>query len=71
LERHFDFYISRRDDRVLNVEIQAASVDTGSGLKDGKLKGPDFFDVDRNPLITFRSTNISQSGPDTFEWTAT
>src|SRR5277367_7009568 len=38
----------------LDVEIQAATVDTGSGLKDGKLKSSDFFDVDQNPLITNR-----------------
>ena len=52
---------------VLDVKIQAATVDTGSGMKNGKLKGKDFFDVDQNPLITFRSTKIVQSGPDTFE----
>ena len=52
---------------VLDVEIQAASVDTGSGLKNGKLKGEDFFDVNNNPLITFKSSKLVQSGPNTFE----
>ena len=52
---------------VLDVKIKAASVDTGSGFKNSKLKGGDFFDVQRNPLITFRSTKIVQTGPDTFE----
>ena len=52
---------------VIEITIQAASVDTGSGMKNGKLKGKDFFDVQRNPLITFRSTKIVQTGPDTFE----
>jgi polyisoprenoid-binding protein YceI len=52
---------------VLDVEIQAASVDTGSGMKDSKLKGPDFFDAANNPLITFKSTKLSQTGPNTFE----
>jgi polyisoprenoid-binding protein YceI len=51
----------------LNIEIQAASVDTGSGMKDGKLKGKDFFDVKANPEITFISTGVVQTGPDTFE----
>jgi polyisoprenoid-binding protein YceI len=51
----------------LDVEIQAATVDTGSGLKNGKLKGADFFDVDRSPLITFKSTKLVQTGPNTFE----
>ena len=52
---------------VLDVEIQAASVDTGSGMKDSKLKGSDFFDVAENPLITFKSTKLVQTGPNTFE----
>ena len=52
---------------VLDVEIQAASVDTGSGMKDSKLKGPDFFDAANNPLISFKSTKLVQTGPNTFE----
>lgn len=52
---------------VLNVEIQAATVDTGSSLKNGKLKGPDFFDAANNPLITFKSTKLVETGPNTFE----
>ena len=50
---------------VLDIKIQAASVDTGSGMKDGKLKSKDFFDVENNPLITFHSTKVEQTGPDT------
>ncbi len=52
---------------VLDIKIQAASVDTGSGMKDGKLKSKDFFDVDQDPYITFHSTKITQTGPTTFE----
>jgi polyisoprenoid-binding protein YceI len=52
---------------VLDIEIQADSVDTGSGMKNGKLKGKNFFDVKNNPLITFKSTKIVQTGPDAFE----
>jgi polyisoprenoid-binding protein YceI len=51
----------------LNIKIQADSVNTGSGMKDGKLKGKDFFDVKQNPVITFLSKKIVQTGPDTFE----
>jgi polyisoprenoid-binding protein YceI len=50
---------------VLDIKIQAASVNTGSGMKDGKLKGKDFFDVQQDPLITFRSTKVEQTGPNT------
>jgi len=36
-------------------------------MKDGKLKGKDFFDVKNDPLITFHSTKVAQTGPDTFD----
>jgi len=52
---------------VLDVKIQAASVNTGSGMKDGKLKGKDFFDVAQDPTLTFLSKKIVQTGPTTFE----
>jgi polyisoprenoid-binding protein YceI len=52
---------------VLEIKIQADSVDTGSGMKNGKLKSKDFFAVKQNPLITFVSKKIVQTGQDTFE----
>jgi polyisoprenoid-binding protein YceI len=52
---------------VLEIIIQAASVDTGSGLKNGKLKSKDFFDVERSPVITFKSTKILKTGHETYE----
>jgi polyisoprenoid-binding protein YceI len=51
---------------VLDVKIQADSVNTGSGMKNGKLKGKDFFDVKQDPLITFLSKKIVETGPNTF-----
>jgi polyisoprenoid-binding protein YceI len=52
---------------VLEIVIQAASVDTGSGMKNGKLKSKDFFDVERNPVITFKSTKFVKTGHETYE----
>jgi polyisoprenoid-binding protein YceI len=52
---------------VLDIKIQAASVNTGSGMKDDKLKGKDFFDAEHDPLITYKSTKIVQTGPNTFD----
>jgi len=52
---------------VCDIKIQADSVDTGSGMKNGKLKGKSFFDVKHNPLITFVSKKIVQTGQDAFE----
>ena len=37
-------------------------------MKNGKLKGKDFFDVEHNPLITFHSTKAVQTGPETIEF---
>jgi polyisoprenoid-binding protein YceI len=51
----------------LEINVDASSVDTGSGMKNGTLKSKDFFDVERNPQITFKSTKFVQTGPDTFE----
>ena len=52
---------------VLEIEIQADSVETGSGMKNNKLKGKDFFDVKNSPVITFKSTKVVQTGPNTFD----
>jgi polyisoprenoid-binding protein YceI len=52
---------------VLEIKIESASVDTGSGLKNGKLKSKDFFDVEQNPYITFKSTKFVPTGPHTYE----
>jgi polyisoprenoid-binding protein YceI len=52
---------------VLDLKVQAGSVNTGSGMKDGKLKSKDFFDAEHDPLITFHSTKITQTGPTTVE----
>jgi len=52
---------------VLDIKIQADSVSTGSGMKDGKLKSKEFFDVKEDPLITFHSDKVVQTGPTTFD----
>jgi polyisoprenoid-binding protein YceI len=52
---------------VLDIEIEAGSVNTGSHMKDDKLKGKDFFNVKESPFITFKSTKIVQTGPNTFD----
>jgi len=51
----------------LDVKIQADSVNTGSGFKNDKLKSKDFFNVEQDPYITFKSTKVIPTGPHTFE----
>lgn len=52
---------------VLDIKIHADSVNTGSGMKDDKLKSKDFFDAKDDPYITFHSNKITQTGPNTFD----
>jgi len=52
---------------VLDIKIQADSVNSGSGMKDGKLKSKDFFNAKDDPFITFHSTKFTQTGPDTIQ----
>jgi polyisoprenoid-binding protein YceI len=54
---------------VLDLKIQADSVNTGSGMKDGKLKSKDFFYVEVDPLITFVTKKLEQTGPNTIVMT--
>jgi polyisoprenoid-binding protein YceI len=51
---------------VLDIKIEAGSVNTGSGLKNSKLKGDDFFAAAQYPQIAFHSTKITKTGPDTY-----
>ena len=52
---------------VLDIKIHADSVNTGSGMKDDKLKGKDFFNAKDDPYITFHSTKVVQTGPTAFD----
>ena len=47
----------------VEAELDVASIDTGSPDRDGHLKGADFFDGERFPKITFRSTRIDGAQP--------
>ena len=51
-----------RFDFVIKVE----SVDTKVGKRDTHLRSPDFFDTAKYPLITFRSSKVTDGGDNTY-----
>ena len=50
----------------VEVEIDAASIDTGNPDRDAHLRSPDFLDVERYPTMSFRSTEVDDRGDGTF-----
>lgn len=52
-------------DSSVEVRLDMKSLTIGNGWFDGKLQGPDYFDVARFPEATFRSTQVTATGPDT------
>jgi polyisoprenoid-binding protein YceI len=46
------------DNSRVEVEIEAASIDTGVEDRDNHLRSADFLDVQRQPAITFRSKRV-------------
>ena len=51
----------------VDVEIGAASLSSGNDDRDAHLRSPDFFDVERYPTITFRSTAVTALPDSTWE----
>ncbi|MFJ1898248.1 MULTISPECIES: YceI family protein [unclassified Streptomyces] len=52
-----------------SIDVRIASVDTGIADRDGHLVSGDFFDAEKFPLMTFRSTSAEQLGGDKYRVT--
>ena len=46
----------------VDVTIETASIDTREEQRDGHLKSADFFEAEKYPQITFKSTGVDGSG---------
>jgi polyisoprenoid-binding protein YceI len=57
------------EDSWAELEIDAASIDTGNADRDAHLKSADFLDVERFPKLTFRSTAVERTGGNTLRVT--
>jgi polyisoprenoid-binding protein YceI len=53
---------AKLDEAKVTARIAAASIDTKEEKRDGHLRSPDFFDVEKYPTITFKSTKVKRSG---------
>ena len=51
------------------MTVDAASIDTSEEKRDGHLKSPDFFDVEKNPKLTFDAKRIQKVGSDEYKLT--
>jgi polyisoprenoid-binding protein YceI len=47
----------------VDVSIETAGVETGDERRDAHLRSGDFFAVDEHPVMTYRSTAVSEAGP--------
>jgi len=62
------FTSSKSDFSDLNVQmtVDVSSVNTDNEMRDGHLKGDDFFNAEKFPTMTFRSTGIRSLGKGRF-----
>ncbi len=56
----------RPEESTAFVEIDAASLETKTDMRDDHLRSADFLDVERFPKLTFRSTELRPTGGSTF-----
>jgi polyisoprenoid-binding protein YceI len=53
----------------LEMEVKVDSLDTGNGMRDTHLKGPDFFNAKESPTMTFKATSMKAADEKTYEVT--
>jgi polyisoprenoid-binding protein YceI len=53
----------------VELTIKAASIDTGNENRDKDLRSANFFEVEKYPEITFKSTRITSKGGDRYDVT--
>jgi polyisoprenoid-binding protein YceI len=53
----------------VEAEVDTTSVDTRNAQRDAHLRSDDFFDVERYPIITFKSTRVERVGDQEFQVT--
>lgn len=55
----------------VELTIKATSIDTDNENRDKDLRGPNYFDVEKFPEITFKSSKVTPKGGDKYDVTGT
>ncbi|MEP6715120.1 MAG: YceI family protein [Terriglobia bacterium] len=53
----------------IEATIDAATINTGDAQRDTHLRSADFFDVEKFPTLSFKSTSVKRTGDDELEAT--
>ncbi|MGE7183742.1 YceI family protein [Peribacillus sp. NPDC006672] len=53
----------------INFTVDVASIDTRNADRDNHLRSADFFDVEKNPTLSFKSTKIAKTDDDEYDVT--
>ena len=54
-------------DASIELTAKVASIDTRIEARDNHLKSPDFFDAEKYPTVTFKSTGLKADGKDKYK----
>ena len=66
LEGVVEFDEQNPEQSKVDVTVNAASIDTGDATRDKHLRSADFFEVEKYPTLTFRSTEVKKTGAESF-----
>ncbi|SFD84905.1 Polyisoprenoid-binding protein YceI [Chitinophaga sp. CF118] len=56
-------------DAVIEVTVDVKSISTDNEMRDKHLQGPDFFDAEKYPTLTFKSTSFKKVGAKNYKVT--
>jgi polyisoprenoid-binding protein YceI len=62
VEARLDLDEERPERSSAEVTIDASSITTGDANRDGHLRSADFLDVERYPMLSFRSNRVERAG---------
>lgn len=60
----FSFDPAKPESGKIDVTIQTASISTDNDMRDKHLQSPDFFDAEKYPTLTFKSTSVAKGEGD-------